>query len=50
VPPKRRFTQDLHGATFQKTAFFIIIFAANIIMSRIKRKLKQITNIPNMLK
>jgi hypothetical protein len=23
VPPKRRFTQDLHGATFQKTAFFV---------------------------
>jgi hypothetical protein len=23
VPPKRRFTQDLHGATTQKTAFFI---------------------------
>jgi hypothetical protein len=22
VPPKRRFTQDLHGATSQKTAFF----------------------------
>jgi hypothetical protein len=24
VPPKRRFTQDLHGATSQKTAFFIV--------------------------
>jgi hypothetical protein len=24
VPPKRRFTQDLHGATSQKTAFFLI--------------------------
>jgi hypothetical protein len=24
--PKRRFIQDLHGATSQKTAFFIIIF------------------------
>jgi hypothetical protein len=23
VPPKRRFTQDLHGATSQKMAFFI---------------------------
>jgi hypothetical protein len=22
-PPKRRFTQDLHGATSQKTAFFV---------------------------
>jgi hypothetical protein len=22
VPPKRRFTQDLHGATLRKTAFF----------------------------
>jgi hypothetical protein len=22
VPPKRRFSQDLHGATFQKTAYF----------------------------
>jgi hypothetical protein len=22
IPPKRRFTQDLHGATSQKTAFF----------------------------
>jgi hypothetical protein len=21
-PPKRRFTQDLHGATYQQTAFF----------------------------
>jgi hypothetical protein len=25
VPPKRRFTQDLHGATSQKTAFVIVI-------------------------
>jgi hypothetical protein len=24
VPPKRRFTQDLHGATSKKTAFFIV--------------------------
>jgi hypothetical protein len=24
VPPKRRFTQDPHGATSQKTAFFIV--------------------------
>jgi hypothetical protein len=24
VPPKRRFTQDLHGATTQETAFFIV--------------------------
>jgi hypothetical protein len=24
VPPKRRFKQDLHGATSQKTAFFIV--------------------------
>jgi hypothetical protein len=24
VPPKRRFTQDLHGAISQKTAFFIV--------------------------
>jgi hypothetical protein len=24
VPPKRRFTQDLQGATSQKTAFFIV--------------------------
>jgi hypothetical protein len=24
VPPKRLFTQDLHGATSQKTAFFIV--------------------------
>jgi hypothetical protein len=24
VPTKRRFTQDLHGATSQKTAFFIV--------------------------
>jgi hypothetical protein len=24
VPPKRRFTQHLHGATSQKTAFFIV--------------------------
>jgi hypothetical protein len=24
VPPKRRFTQDLHGATSQKTVFFIV--------------------------
>jgi hypothetical protein len=24
VPPKRRFTQDLHGTTSQKTAFFLI--------------------------
>jgi hypothetical protein len=26
IPPKRRFTQDIHGATSQKTAFFIISF------------------------
>jgi hypothetical protein len=25
VPPKRRFTQDVHGDTSQKTAFFIVI-------------------------
>jgi hypothetical protein len=25
VPPKRRLTKYLHGATSQKTAFFIII-------------------------
>jgi hypothetical protein len=24
VPPKSRFTQDLHGDTSQKTAFFIV--------------------------
>jgi hypothetical protein len=24
VSPKRRFTQDLHGATSQKTAFFLV--------------------------
>jgi hypothetical protein len=24
IPPKRRFTQDLHDATSQKTAFFIV--------------------------
>jgi hypothetical protein len=24
LPPKRRFTQDLHGATSQKTSFFIV--------------------------
>jgi hypothetical protein len=24
IPPKRRFTQELHGATSQKTAFFIV--------------------------
>jgi hypothetical protein len=24
VPPKRRFTQDLHGTTSQKAAFFIV--------------------------
>jgi hypothetical protein len=24
VPPKRRLTQDLQGATSQKTAFFIV--------------------------
>jgi hypothetical protein len=26
VPPKRRFTQDIHGATSQNTAFFIVYF------------------------
>jgi hypothetical protein len=26
VPPKRRFTQDLHGFTFQKTAFIKILW------------------------
>jgi hypothetical protein len=26
VPPKRRFTQDLHGATSQKTAFFKLFY------------------------
>jgi hypothetical protein len=24
VPPKRRFTEDLHGSTSQKTAFFVV--------------------------
>jgi hypothetical protein len=35
VPPKPRFTQDLHGATSQKTAFFIklLISCFNIPLS-----------------
>jgi hypothetical protein len=28
VPPKRRFTQDLHGITSQKTAFFLPVLLA----------------------
>jgi hypothetical protein len=24
IPPKHRFTQDLHGTTSEKTAFFIV--------------------------
>jgi hypothetical protein len=24
IPPKRRFTQDIHGSTSKKTAFFIV--------------------------
>jgi hypothetical protein len=27
IPPKHRFTQELHGATSQKTAFFIVTAA-----------------------
>jgi hypothetical protein len=30
VPQKRRFTQDLHGATSQKTAFFIVYSCENL--------------------
>jgi hypothetical protein len=29
VPPKRRFTQDLHGSTSQKTKFFLINIHCN---------------------
>jgi hypothetical protein len=29
-PPKRRFTKDLHGATSQKTAFFIVTAVKNL--------------------
>jgi hypothetical protein len=36
LPPKRRFTQDLHGATSQKTAFFIVtaVKTKNLTQSR----------------
>jgi hypothetical protein len=30
VPPKRRFTQELHGVTSQKTAFFKIAFVHRV--------------------
>jgi hypothetical protein len=35
VPPKRRFTQDLHGATSQKTAFLIVtaVKTSNLLFS-----------------
>jgi hypothetical protein len=31
VPPKRHFTQDLHGATFQKTIFILNVFGFNTV-------------------
>jgi hypothetical protein len=34
VPPKHWFTQDLHGATFQKAAFFILKLLLNIVTTR----------------
>jgi hypothetical protein len=30
VPPKHRFTQALHGATSQKTVFFIVTAVKNL--------------------
>jgi hypothetical protein len=37
-PPKHRFTQDLHGATSQKTAFFIVtaVNTSNLTQNKIK--------------
>jgi hypothetical protein len=32
VPPKHRFTQDLHGATSQKTAFFFFAITLHILV------------------
>jgi hypothetical protein len=32
VPPKRRFTQDVHRATSQKTAFFKLVLDFNILL------------------
>jgi hypothetical protein len=46
--PKRRFTQDLHGATSQKTAFFINIYVSvtpskNFKAKKVKKKVIPIT-------
>jgi hypothetical protein len=35
VPPKRRFTQNLHGATSQKTAFFIMLLCFSTLLSEV---------------
>jgi hypothetical protein len=35
VPPKRRFTQDLHDATSQKTTFFIVTVVKTSNLTRI---------------
>jgi hypothetical protein len=52
VPPKRRFTQNLHGATSQKTTFFILTavktsnlmnlseFGTDLITSRYQNSIK----------
>jgi hypothetical protein len=47
VPPKRRFTQELHGATSQKTAFFIVtaVKISNLANSTILRKVKPFWNV-----
>jgi hypothetical protein len=39
VPPKRRFTQDLYGATSQKTAFFIVtaVKTSNLLMESLQK-------------
>jgi hypothetical protein len=34
IPPKRRFTQDLHGATSQKSAFFIVTDLKTSVLTR----------------
>jgi hypothetical protein len=39
-PPKRRFTQDLHSATSQKTAFFELYLAAWIVLGLFKTGLR----------
>jgi hypothetical protein len=47
IPPKRQFTQDMHSATSQKTAFFELLFV-NVIIKWYIETLKYILSVGRM--